>query len=82
METINVVVDDAPTVRTDAMPHAAPSIPQASFELEEEEPQENHTDDEVVEIRQPTTNKGPSTRVQKNHPLDAIIGQLDRGVTT
>ncbi|MCH80969.1 gag-pol polyprotein [Trifolium medium] len=82
MESINIVVDDAPTVRTDDVTHAEPSMPQATFELEEEEPQDGNTNDEVVEIRQPTTNKGPSTRIQKNHPPDAIIGQLDRGVTT
>ncbi|MCI23500.1 gag-pol polyprotein, partial [Trifolium medium] len=82
MESINVVVDDAPTDWTNVMPHDAPSIPQASVEVEGEELEEVHTDDEVVEVRQPTTTKGPSTRIQKNHPPDAIIGQLDHGVTT
>ncbi|MCI35882.1 gag-pol polyprotein, partial [Trifolium medium] len=82
MESINVVVDDAPTDWTDVMPHAAPSIPQASVEVEGEESEEDHTDNEVVEVRQPTATKGPSTRIQKNHPPDAIIGQLDHGVTT
>ncbi|MCI42059.1 gag-pol polyprotein, partial [Trifolium medium] len=46
------------------------------------EPQDDDTDDEACEVIQPTPNKGPSTRIQKNHPQELIIGQLDRGVTT
>ncbi|MCH88989.1 hypothetical protein A2U01_0009882 [Trifolium medium] len=61
------------------MPHATPSVPQASFEFENEEPEEVHTDDEVVKVTPPTATKGPSTRIHKYHPPDAIIGQLDRG---
>ncbi|MCH97661.1 retrovirus-related pol polyprotein from transposon tnt 1-94, partial [Trifolium medium] len=30
----------------------------------------------------PQVNKGPSTRVQKNHPQELIIGDLNQGVTT
>ncbi|MCI03962.1 gag-pol polyprotein, partial [Trifolium medium] len=60
---------------------AAPSIHQASVEMDEGSEYDN-TDDEVFEARQPTATKGPSTRVQKNHPHDLIIGQPDCGVTT
>ncbi|MCH87109.1 gag-pol polyprotein, partial [Trifolium medium] len=81
MESINVI-DDTPTSRTDDVTHVAPSIPQAIFELEEGETQDVNTDDEVFEVRQPTTSKGPSTRIQKIHPQDLIIGQLDHGITT
>ncbi|MCI78013.1 hypothetical protein A2U01_0099283, partial [Trifolium medium] len=28
------------------------------------------------------TKKGPSIRVQKNHPLDLVIGNPDHGITT
>ncbi|MCH82370.1 gag-pol polyprotein, partial [Trifolium medium] len=83
VESISVVIDDAPTTTlSDATTNAAPSIPQGSFEIDEGEPQDDNTDDEVLEVRQPTFSKGPSTRIQKNHPQDLTIGQLDRGVTT
>ncbi|MCH81386.1 gag-protease polyprotein, partial [Trifolium medium] len=36
------------------MPHATPSVPQASFEFENKEPEEVHTDDEVVKVTPPT----------------------------
>ncbi|MCI82178.1 hypothetical protein A2U01_0103452, partial [Trifolium medium] len=55
--------------------HAAPSVPQASFEFEEAEPQHDESEVEETEVQQPTNNRGPSIRIQKNHPPDAIIGQ-------
>jgi hypothetical protein len=38
----------------------------------------------VIEAKQDNvdTRKGPSTRVQKNHPQDLIIGDLDQGIRT
>ncbi|MCH89716.1 retrovirus-related pol polyprotein from transposon tnt 1-94 [Trifolium medium] len=83
MESINVVIDDAPYSKLpDVATDVAPSIPQGPVELEGGEPQDGDTDDEACEVIQPTPSKGPSTRIQKNHPQELIIGQLDRGVTT
>jgi len=46
---------------------------------------ESETKNEVAEqIEQDytSTSKGPSIRVQKNHPQDLIIGNPDRGIIT
>ncbi|KAG9453481.1 hypothetical protein H6P81_006385 [Aristolochia fimbriata] len=46
------------------------------------------SDDEVEEIHEniaeigPETEKAPSMRVQKNHPLDAVIGDINGGMKT
>src|ERR1044072_9249299 len=38
--------------------------------------------DEVVDVSTPSPNKGPSTRIQKMHPQDNIIGSPSEGVHT
>ncbi|MCI09018.1 gag-pol polyprotein [Trifolium medium] len=58
MESINVVIDDAPTVNLpDASTNATPLIPQGPYEVKEGEPLEDKTDDDMVEVRQPTASK-------------------------
>jgi hypothetical protein len=48
--------------------------------LDDDEENEDHNEDQILE---PTTaRKGPSVRVQKNHPLDLVIGNPDQGITT
>src|ERR1044072_652923 len=38
--------------------------------------------DETVDVSSPSPNKGPSTRIQKMHPQDNIIGSPSEGVLT
>jgi hypothetical protein len=52
------------------------------------EPTKDTFDEETIEevdnmsSRPPVLNKGPSVRVQKNHPLDLVIGNPEQGITT
>jgi hypothetical protein len=55
IESINVVVDDAPVSMTHDVADAAPPVPQASFEFEETEGQHDESNDEVTEVQRPTT---------------------------
>jgi len=48
--------------------------------VNESEPEKEESED--LEQDQMSTTKGPSIRVQKNHPQDLIIGNLDHGITT
>jgi len=49
-------------------------IPETGIELE--------TNFEEVELNNVETSKGPSIRVQKNHPQELIIGDPDQGIRT
>ncbi|GAA0144915.1 hypothetical protein LIER_05235 [Lithospermum erythrorhizon] len=44
----------------------------------------NVEEDEVLSLNPPVNDSGiePTTRIQKDHPVDNIIGQLDEGMTT
>ncbi|GAU51065.1 hypothetical protein TSUD_411780 [Trifolium subterraneum] len=82
MESMNVVIDDVPSdAKTDESPDAEAfefqSEETASVEELEVTPDSPITDDTIAPV-----NKGPSTRVQKNHPKDLIIGNPDEGITT
>jgi len=83
MESINAVIDDVPKekvpdvdtdVGTDVQETNAPILVNES-ELEKEE---------VVKAKQHqmSSSKGPSIRIQKNHPQDLIIGNPNQGITT
>ena len=48
--------------------------------MNESEPEKEEIED--AEQDQMSTTKGPSIRVQKNHPRDLIIGNPDQGITT
>ncbi|MCH93095.1 putative gag-pol polyprotein, partial [Trifolium medium] len=55
---VTIRKDDAPISKLpDAATNVAPSIPQGPLEIEEGEPQDVNTDDEVFEVRQPTASK-------------------------
>jgi hypothetical protein len=76
MESINVVVDDQQTDVTDDVETSLNDSPTdfSDKNKESESPQAESEDDKI--------NKGPSIRIQKDHPKDLIIGDPDKGVTT
>jgi hypothetical protein len=55
------------------------SVPPTKTADDEEEVEDNCEEQRP----EPTTaRKGPSVRVQKNHPLDLVIGNPKQGITT
>ncbi|KAK2401972.1 putative mitochondrial protein [Trifolium repens] len=92
MESINVVVNDVATEKGDDVEQdVVTSGPFIDVKEIEEQPvaskpvaTEERIPEEITEeiVDQPTQNKGPSVRVQKNHPKELIIGNHDRGITT
>ncbi|KAK2457508.1 putative mitochondrial protein [Trifolium repens] len=78
MESINVVIDDHGTdteadvaADVEAFSPTGTSSEVRTETQEEEEIRETHT-----------VSKGPSVRVQKNHPQELIIGDPHQGITT
>jgi hypothetical protein len=83
MESINVVIVDVPKEKVhDVDPDVETFIQEtnAPVQMNEVEPEKEDTEED--EPDQMSTTKGPSTRIQKNHPQDLIIGNPDLGVTT
>ena len=79
MESINVVVNDVFTEKGDDVDQdVETSEPPEEDHVEEEQPVASA--EEITD--QPTQSKGPSVRVQKNHPEELIIGNLEQGITT
>ncbi|XP_045802536.1 uncharacterized protein LOC123896160 [Trifolium pratense] len=81
METINVVIDDAPStqsqdVETDVEP--SPDNSDEMIQSEKSELKGEESDQDSV----PAPTKAPSIRTQKNHPKDLIIGDPDQGIAT
>ncbi|PNX68745.1 gag-pol polyprotein, partial [Trifolium pratense] len=63
-----------PAEETDVItPVPAPDDDQA-------EPESDQNSESTTEVARP--NKGPSTRTQKNHPLDLVIGNPNQGIAT
>jgi hypothetical protein len=84
MESINVVVDDVikePILKVVPGVEAYPETSAQEKEMPEtvEEPE---TNSEGTELEHAETSKGPSIRVQKNHPQDLIIRDPDQGIRT
>jgi hypothetical protein len=52
---------------------------QASIDKSDEETLEEEGEEST---RPQATSKGPSVHVQKNHPLDLVIGNPEQGITT
>ncbi|KAK2423598.1 cysteine-rich RECEPTOR kinase [Trifolium repens] len=87
MESYNVVVNDVETEKVDNVEYdvgtSGPVIEDRSLEEQSDARQE-----EIIEnitaytTNQPTQNKGPFVRVQKNHPLELVIGNPEQGITT
>ncbi|KAK2437932.1 putative mitochondrial protein [Trifolium repens] len=89
MESANVVVKDSPdkekegvdqgtSVSVNAEPDDEASTPASMNEADERTIEE----DSDESARPKATSKGPSVRVQKNHPLDLVIGNPEQGITT
>ena len=76
MESINVVVDDSHEDRSNVEEDVGASYHQNDDPGMEEETTPKNEDAEI-EADDPQTSKGPSIIIQKNHPKDLIIGNLD-----
>jgi hypothetical protein len=84
MESINVVVDD---VFKEPMLEVVPGVeayPETSAQekVMPETIEEPETNSEDTELEHAESSKGPSIRVQKNHPQELIIGDADQGIRT
>ena len=76
MESINVVVDDQQNDVTDDVETSLNDAPaDLPYKNNESEPPQVEPEAEKI-------NKGPSIRIQKDHPKDLIIGDPNKGVTT
>jgi hypothetical protein len=77
MESINVVIDDCSDNVPDVDPDVDTSHPQPEDSEVVEIPEKTDQQEDVTPV-----NKGPSVRVQKNHPKELIIGSPESGVMT
>jgi len=83
MESINVVIDDVPKEKVpDADPDVGTSVQETNAPIQVNKSEPEKEEIEEAEQDQMSTTKGPSIRVQKNHPQDLIIGNPDQGITT
>ncbi|GAA0151706.1 hypothetical protein LIER_10367 [Lithospermum erythrorhizon] len=76
MESINVkVIDQDTSAKDEDQPDVLPIV---------NHNQADQTDDTEQIVNPSVTNNGIKivTRIQKNHPIDMVIGQLDEGMTT
>ncbi|KAK2402513.1 putative mitochondrial protein [Trifolium repens] len=89
MESVNVVVKDSSDkenegvdqgtpVSVNAEPDDGASTPASMNEADERTIEEDNDES----ARPQAASKGPSVRVQKNHPLDLVIGNPEQGITT
>jgi len=82
MESINVVIDDVPKEKVlDAGPDVETSIQETNAPVQVNESEPEKEEIKEAEQDQMSTTKGPSIRVQKNHPLDLIFRNPDQGIT-
>ncbi|XP_045789388.1 uncharacterized protein LOC123884345 [Trifolium pratense] len=81
METINVVIDDAPSTQPSDVETDVEPSPDNSDEMTQSEKSELKGD-ESDQDSAPAPAKAPSIRTQKNHPKDLIIGDPDQGIAT
>ncbi|MCI02766.1 retrovirus-related pol polyprotein from transposon tnt 1-94, partial [Trifolium medium] len=81
MESINVVVDDITGEQTTDVAEDAIAFDLPSDETVEVKESESDTEAPIPEPTK-TPKKGPSIRIQKNHPIDQIIGNPDQGIAT
>ncbi|WJX12394.1 hypothetical protein P8452_02902 [Trifolium repens] len=89
MESVNVVVKDTPLEKNDDIDQGAPVIDNVEQDAGAlEHPSKEKSDEKTLEEDDETSTepqvqtKGPSVRVQKNHPKDLIIGNPEQGITT
>ncbi|MCI14741.1 gag-pol polyprotein [Trifolium medium] len=82
MGSINVVIDDSTVDQvTDVEADVTASDLQLDMFENDKDPELNSVMSNSEENNVPV-NKGPSVRVQKNHPKELIIGNPDQGITT
>ena len=83
MESINVVIDDVPDEKVpDVDPDVRTYAQETNVLVQVNESEHEEEEIEEAEKDQVSTSKGASIRVQKNHPQELIIGDLDQGITT
>ncbi|KAK2455973.1 cysteine-rich RECEPTOR kinase [Trifolium repens] len=87
MESYNVVVNDVETEKVDNVEYdvetSGPVLEEHGLEEQSDDKQEENIENITGDTtNQPTQNKGPSVRVQKNHPLELVIGNPEQGITT
>jgi len=83
MESINVVIDDVPKEKVpDVDFDVGTSVQETNAPIQVNESEPENEEIEETEQDQMSTTKGPSIRVQKNHPQHLIIGNPDQGITT
>ncbi|XP_045791671.1 uncharacterized protein LOC123886395 [Trifolium pratense] len=81
METINVVIDDAPSTQTqDVETDVEPSLDNSNEMTQSEKSKLKGEESDQDSVPVPV--KAPSIRTQKNHPKDLIIGDPDQGIAT
>ncbi|XP_057444286.1 uncharacterized protein LOC130736472 [Lotus japonicus] len=82
MESINVVVDDTANERT-GQAHDEDDLPYECTNVEPDEPAIQFPNEQENTVSQlPVATKEPSIRIQKIHPKENIIGDLNDGVIT
>ncbi|KAK2444948.1 putative mitochondrial protein [Trifolium repens] len=87
MESYNVVVNDVETEKVDNVEYdvgtSGPVLEEHDLGEQSDDKQEENIENTTCDTtNQLTQNKGPSVRVQKNHPLDLVIGNPEQGITT
>lgn len=83
MEFINVVIDDVYEEKVpDVDPDVGTSVQETNVPVQVNESEPEEKEIEEAEKDHVSTSKVPSIRVQKNHPQELIIGDLDQGITT
>ncbi|CAJ2652309.1 unnamed protein product [Trifolium pratense] len=80
MESINVVIDDTDLTSADPAEETDVVTPVPTPDDDQAESDSDQNSESNTENIRP--NKGPSTRTQKNHPLDLVIGNPNQGITT
>jgi hypothetical protein len=84
MESINVVIDDVAQEPILEIVPGVEAYPATSTQekVMPETVEEPETNSEDTELEHAETSKGPSIRIQKNHPQELIIGDPDQGIKT
>jgi hypothetical protein len=86
MESINVVINDSGIDKVNSEVEYADvvdDVETSEHQMAVPEVEKNSVSGEGEINSEPTpSSKGPSIRVQKNHPKELIIGNLDQGITT
>ncbi|KAK2453843.1 putative mitochondrial protein [Trifolium repens] len=82
MESYNVAVNDVGTEKGDNVEYDVGTSGSLTEDQQPDACQQEISEDNTEEPNdQPTQNKGPSVRVQKNHPKELIIGNPEQGIT-